>query len=116
MDCSYCSTAMIEGRTIRKRSPESVAEDINNQMKAGLRKFHFTDNTFNIPPDYAKALCRQLKNLPSRPRWQCIPYPGKVDVDLAKLMAEAGCIGASLGFESGVGNEIARLPRGGGSR
>jgi len=101
MDCSYCSTAMIEGRKIRKRSPEAVVEDINNQMRAGLRKFHFTDNTFSLPPAYAKALCRQLKNLPSKPRWQCIPYPGKVDAELARLMAEAGCIGTSIGFESG---------------
>jgi len=101
MDCSYCSTASIEGRTIRKRSPEAVAENINNQMRAGLRKFYFTDNTFNLPPDYAKALCRQLIGLPSKPRWQCIPYPEKVDAELAKLMAEAGCIGASIGFESG---------------
>jgi len=101
MDCSYCSTAMIEGRKIRKRSPEAVVEDINNQMRAGLRKFHFTDNTFNLPPDYAKALCRQLIGLPSKPRWQCIPYPGKVDAELARLMAEAGCIGTSIGFESG---------------
>jgi len=101
MDCSYCSTAMIEGRKIRKRSPEAVVEDINNQMRAGLRKFHFTDNTFNLPPDYAKALCRQLIGLPSKPRWQCIPYPGKVDAELARLMAEAGCIGTNIGFESG---------------
>lgn len=101
MACSFCSTSMIEGKTIRKRSPEAVAEDINNLMKGGIKKFHFTDNTFNIPPDYAKALCRQLKGLPSKPRWQCIPYAGKVDAELAKLMAEAGCIGASIGFESG---------------
>lgn len=101
MGCSYCSTATIEGRTIRKRSPEAVAEDINNQLRAGLRKFHFTDNTFNLPPNYAKALCRHLKGFQSKPRWQCITYPGKVDGELAKLMAEAGCIGTSIGFESG---------------
>ena len=29
MDCSYCSTATIEGKTIRTRSPEAVAEDMN---------------------------------------------------------------------------------------
>jgi radical SAM superfamily enzyme YgiQ (UPF0313 family) len=101
MDCSFCSTSMIEGKTIRKRSPEVVAECLHTQMSAGLRKFYFTDNTFNIPPDYAKALCRQLKGLPSKPRWQCIPYAGMLDWELAKLMAEAGCIGASIGFESG---------------
>jgi radical SAM superfamily enzyme YgiQ (UPF0313 family) len=101
MDCSYCSTATIEGRTIRKRSPEAVAEDIGNQMAAGLEQFYFTDNIFNIPPDYAKALCRQLIGLKTKPRWVCILYPGKVDAELAGLMAEAGCLNASIGFESG---------------
>lgn len=101
MDCSYCSTATIEGKTIRMRSPEAVAEDINNQMAAGLEQFYFTDNIFNIPPDYAKALCRQLKSLKTKPRWVCILYPGKVDAELAKVMAEAGCLNASIGFESG---------------
>lgn len=101
MDCSYCSTATIEGRTIRKRSPEAVAEDIGNQMAAGLEQFYFTDNIFNIPPDYAKALCRQLIGLKAKPRWVCILYPGKVDAELAGLMAEAGCLNASIGFESG---------------
>jgi radical SAM superfamily enzyme YgiQ (UPF0313 family) len=101
MDCSYCSTATIEGKTIRKRSPEAVAEDIKIQMEAGLEQFYFTDNIFNLPPDYAKALCRQLKGLKSKPRWVCILYPGKVDAELAKLMAEAGCLNASIGFESG---------------
>jgi radical SAM superfamily enzyme YgiQ (UPF0313 family) len=101
MDCSYCSTATIEGKTIRKRSPEAVAEDINNQMAAGLEQFYFTDNIFNLPPDYAKALCRQLKDLKTNPRWVCILYPGNVDAELARLMAEAGCLNASIGFESG---------------
>jgi radical SAM superfamily enzyme YgiQ (UPF0313 family) len=101
MDCSYCSTATIEGKLIRKRSPEAVAEDINNQMDAGLEQFYFTDNIFNIPPDYAKALCRQLLGLKTKPRWVCILYPGKVDAELARLMAEAGCLNASIGFESG---------------
>jgi radical SAM superfamily enzyme YgiQ (UPF0313 family) len=101
MDCSFCSTAIIEGKMIRKRSSEAVAEDINRQMEAGLEQFYFTDNIFNIPPDYAKALCRQLKGLKSKPRWVCILYPGQVDEELAKLMAEAGCLNASIGFESG---------------
>ena len=70
-------------------------------MEAGLEQFYFTDNIFNLPPDYAKALCRQLIGLKTKPRWVCILYPGKVDAELARLMAEAGCLNASIGFESG---------------
>jgi radical SAM superfamily enzyme YgiQ (UPF0313 family) len=101
MGCSYCSTASIEGRAIRKRSPEAVAEDIKAQMEAGLEKFYFTDNIFNLPPFYAKALCRQFKKLDRIPRWRCITYPGKVDAELARAMAEGGCQDTSIGFESG---------------
>lgn len=101
MDCIYCSTAAIEGRRIRKRSPEAVAETMRNQMEAGVEQFYFTDNIFNLPPEYAKALCRALKGLKQKPRWRCILYPGRVDTELAELMAESGCLEVSIGFESG---------------
>jgi len=101
MGCSYCSTAAIEGQKIRKRSPQAVAEDIKRQMEAGLEQFYFTDNIFNLPPDYARSLCLALKTLSRKPRWRCILYPGRIDPDLAELMAESGCVEASIGFESG---------------
>jgi radical SAM superfamily enzyme YgiQ (UPF0313 family) len=101
MGCSYCSTAAIEGQKIRKRNPQAVAEDIQNMMLAGLEQFYFTDNIFNLPNDYARALCLSLKALNPKPRWRCILYPGKIDSNLAGLMAESGCVEASVGFESG---------------
>jgi radical SAM superfamily enzyme YgiQ (UPF0313 family) len=60
MNCSYCSTAAIEGRAIRKRSPESVVEILKRGVRAGFRNFFFTDNTFNLPPAYAAELCRAI--------------------------------------------------------
>jgi radical SAM superfamily enzyme YgiQ (UPF0313 family) len=101
MGCSYCSTAIIEGRRIRKRSSEAVAEDIGRQADAEVEQFYFTDNTFNLPQDYAKVLCRKLRNLKKNFRWRCILYPGKIDQELAEVMAESGCVEASIGFESG---------------
>jgi radical SAM superfamily enzyme YgiQ (UPF0313 family) len=101
LGCSYCSTPAIEGRRIRRRSPEAVAEDLRVQGDAGVEQFYFTDNTFNLPPDYARALCRSIKSLQRNFRWCCILYPGKLDSELARLLAEAGCQEASIGFESG---------------
>lgn len=101
MGCSYCSTETIEGRTIRKRAPRAVAEDMAIQMKTGVEQFYFTDNIFNLPPDYAKELCRHLKDLKGKFRWRGILYPGKIDLTLAKAMAESGCAEVSIGFESG---------------
>ena len=101
MNCSYCSTAAVEGTTIRTRLPEAVVHGIAQQVEAGFDHFYFVDNVFNIPPSYAKALCAALKDAGLGIRWRCILYPGQIDEELVQGMAEAGCVEASLGFESG---------------
>jgi len=101
MDCSYCSTATIEGRSIRKRRPEFVTEEIASHVNAGFQWFYFVDNTFNIPLSYAKEICRKIIESELVISWRCILYPGNIDKELIQLMARAGCKEVSLGFESG---------------
>jgi radical SAM superfamily enzyme YgiQ (UPF0313 family) len=101
MDCSYCSTATIEGRTIRKHDPKKVVETISKYTEAGLDHFFFVDNTFNLPSAYANTLCEQLISSKLKITWRCILYPWKVDDVLVEKMAMAGCREVSLGFESG---------------
>jgi len=101
MDCSYCSTATIEGRKIRKHDPKKVIEVISRYVEAGLDHFFFVDNTFNLPNSYAKTLCELLVSSELKINWRCILYPWKVDNELVEKMAEAGCNEVSLGFESG---------------
>ncbi len=102
MLCSYCSTASIEGVKTRKRSPAAVVENLARFVAAGYRNFFFVDNTFNFPPAYASALCDAIIRARLDIHFQCILYPYKVDDDLVGKMAEAGCRGVSLGFESGA--------------
>lgn len=101
MNCSYCSTAVIEGRSIRRRSPKFVIENIARHVDAGYTKFYFVDNTFNMPLSYAKDICRKIIDSKLEISWRCIFYPGKVDAELVHLLAMAGCKEVSLGFESG---------------
>ena len=101
LDCIYCSTSTIEGRPVRKRSPESVVSWLAQLRAQGFRSFHFVDNTFNLPPSYAKDLCRKLIQAKLGLDWWGIVYPKWVDQELAELMAKAGCTLVSLGFESG---------------
>jgi radical SAM superfamily enzyme YgiQ (UPF0313 family) len=101
MDCSYCSTATIEGRILRKYSPPNVIEGLRRFVEAGFRQFFFVDNTFNLPQSYAKALCDVIIAAGLNIRWRCILYPWKADNALIGKMAKAGCREVSLGFESG---------------
>ena len=68
---------------------------------AGFRRFYFVDNTFNLPPSYARMLCSKLIEANLDIAWRCILYPVKIDEELIRLMAKAGCVEVSLGFESG---------------
>jgi len=99
--CSYCSTASIEGTTLRTRNSKHVAGHIRRHYEAGFRRFYCTDNTFNLPGDYARELCRALIDSVPPITWSCIVYPYKVAEDLVEDMARAGCTEISLGFESG---------------
>ncbi len=101
MDCIFCSTRSIEGGPIRRRSPERIAGWLAQMQQAGCRNFNFVDNTFNLPPHYAKALCRAIIRAGVRIRFWSIIYPKWIDAELVDLMARAGCSQISLGFESG---------------
>jgi radical SAM superfamily enzyme YgiQ (UPF0313 family) len=101
LNCSYCSTASIEGIDIRKHSPEVAVEALSRHVEAGVVQFFFVDNIFNLPLSYAKELCTQLAKAKLSISWRCILYPWKVDEELVEKMAEAGCKEVSMGFDSG---------------
>jgi radical SAM superfamily enzyme YgiQ (UPF0313 family) len=101
MDCSYCSTALVEGRIIRRRDPAHVVGILSNYLEAGFDRFFFVDNTFNLPLSYAKSFCDCIIKEGLNISWRCILYPWRVDEALVEKMALAGCLEVSMGFESG---------------
>ncbi len=109
MRCSYCSTAVIEGRILRKHSHARVVSAISRYVEVGVKKFFFVDNTFNLPPSYAKTLCKALAQANLGISWRGILYPNNADNELIELMAKAGCDEVSLGFESGSVDILRRM-------
>lgn len=109
LKCSYCSTPGIEGSILRRRSPELVSVWLESWVRAGYTNFYFVDNTFNLPPAYAREICRRILERGLNMRWRCIVYPKNVDEELVELMAAAGCRQISLGFESGSAHILRNL-------
>lgn len=109
LNCSYCSTPIIEGRRIRKRSIDRVLDAMTAYAAAGFERFFFVDNTFNLPPGYAKNLCRAMSRSLKNIQWRGILYPARLDEALAAAMAESGCSDISLGFESGSDRMLAGM-------
>ncbi len=109
MRCSYCSTELIEGCLIRKRSPASVVQWFSQWVEAAIRRFHFVDNIFNLPPSYARELCSRISESGLDITWRAIVYPCRIDPTLVKEMARAGCAEVALGFESGSGRILKEM-------
>jgi radical SAM superfamily enzyme YgiQ (UPF0313 family) len=101
LDCSYCSTGMIEGKHTRKRSVGPVVAALSEYVSAGFDHFFFVDNTFNLPRGYAADLCDRIMEAGLDITWRCILYPGQVTAGLVEKMARSGCVEVSLGMESG---------------
>lgn len=100
-DCSYCSTSAVQGRSLRARPVEAVVGTVEGLARAGVRRVYFVDNSFNVPEAYALDLCARLGRLERRVEWRCILYPSRLSERLVDALAAAGCVEASLGFESG---------------
>ena len=111
LDCSFCSTAAIEGRDLRKHSPETIAAWLEQLASSGFTNFNFVDNTFNLPPCYAKELCWNIIERGLAINFWCIVYPKWVGSELVDLMTRAGCREISLGFESGSNPVLASLKK-----
>ena len=105
-DCSYCSTARIQGRGLRCRPALQVLDTIAALAARGFRRLWFVDNNFNVPETEAVELCAGLLALGAGLAWRCIIYPRNVGEDLVRAMAAAGCVEASVGFESGCGTVL----------
>jgi radical SAM superfamily enzyme YgiQ (UPF0313 family) len=108
-DCSYCSTARIQGRPIRCASPAAAAETLAHLAEQGFRHFHIVDNCFNLPESHAFELCRRIRERDLEITWRCILYPHLVKEELVDAMREAGCTEVSLGFESGCARILKTL-------
>jgi radical SAM superfamily enzyme YgiQ (UPF0313 family) len=109
MDCSYCSTASIEGRILRKRAVGDVVEWISRLTRLGVSNLYFVDNTFNLPRSYAMELLRSMTDAGLDVRWRCILYPWRIDEELVAAMARAGCVEVSLGSESADDEVLRRM-------
>lgn len=108
--CSYCDYPDLEGRTVRMRDPEAVADEFAERAAApGVRCIFVVDSVFNAPPRHAEAVCRALVRRGTDIPWVCYATPAGLSENLVAAMAEAGCVGIEIGADSGTEEGLRRL-------
>jgi radical SAM superfamily enzyme YgiQ (UPF0313 family) len=102
MRCLYCEDPHRMGRTQRKKSPKTVADELESMSEElGDVPIFFFDTLFNKPMEHAKEVCRAIIDRDLKIRWTTMIHPAFVDEELAELMHAAGCAVVSLGCDSG---------------
>ena len=101
--CSFCTIINVQGRKMRERSPESIAEMLRrNYREHGVSFYFFTDDNFA-----RKKLWRETFEAIIKLRKDGVKISFMMQVDLARkpkdfvrLAAEAGCTQVFIGMES----------------
>ncbi len=108
--CSYCDYPDLEGRKVRMRDPEAVADEIAERAKVpGVSAVFLVDSVFNVPRAHAMAICEALERRGAPLPWVCYVSPASLDDELVAAMARAGCVGAEIGTDSGSPRVLSRL-------
>ncbi len=111
--CIYCSSPTVEGRLVRVREPAAVADELASlERDYGMSTVSFVDSLFNYPGDYTRELCRHIMARKLSLRWIANLNPLYCDIETMELIRGAGCVGLSIGNESGSEDILASLKKG----
>jgi len=109
--CTFCGHSAF-GRTLRQRSPESIAaEIIHLYRRYGIREIAFVDDTFTINPHRIEDLFGILDNEGISFPWTCMSRVNTVDECILRFMKDHGCWHISFGIESGNEDILRRIKK-----
>lgn len=99
-NCIFCSCDLF-GRTIRRRSPKLVIEEINSVIRDhGIRHFYFLDETLTLNRKHVIDICNLIIQEKLNITFEGATRANLLDEDLVKIMVRAGLIRMAFGLES----------------
>jgi len=102
--CSFCSHDHRQsyGRLIRRHSATRIADEFEVLVKQyGVNAISIEDDIFTINRNYVFEVCDAIEKRNLNVSWVIQTRADVLDRTLIKRMKSAGCVGASLGIESG---------------
>jgi anaerobic magnesium-protoporphyrin IX monomethyl ester cyclase len=101
-DCSFCSDRRLWGGRVRRRSVESVLEELASLEDLGaVTSLDFVDGTFTFDRRWLLEFCRGWSEAGLNLPWRCTARYDNMDAEVLSAMKDAGCVGLYFGLESG---------------
>ncbi|MDP9176630.1 MAG: radical SAM protein [Gemmatimonadota bacterium] len=112
--CVYCTYRNVEGWGYRTRSPELVADEIEQLKRtAGVTHFDFVDSTFNSPPGHALEVCEAITRREMRVHLDTTNFtPAAASHELLSAMRRAGFRTLGITAESASDPVLEKLEKG----
>ena len=99
--CTFCDKT-VSGSPWRARPPGDVVDElVEVKERYGLNYVCIFDDNFTLRRKRVVAICEEILRRGLRIEWKCEARVDGLDVELARLMAAAGCKTIAFGVESG---------------
>ena len=98
--CCYCTYPLIEGRSMRRRSAESIVAEIEELVKQGVPYVFFVDSVFNLSASHVTGICELMIERSIKVDWGAFLRPHRIKPALAELFARSGMKHAEFGSDS----------------
>ncbi len=103
VECVYCSTSKLWGKSHRCRSPQLVCDEIEYLIETyGIESVWFFDDTLTLRKSHIEGLIDEIEKRKLRFTWYAEVRVNTVNYELLKKMRHAGCTYISFGVESGA--------------
>lgn len=98
--CAFCRFPVMGG-PLNLNSLEAIETEMKYLDSIGVTRVLFIDDTFNIPLNRFKEICRMMIRNKFKFRWYSYFRCANADREAFELLSESGCEGVFLGIESG---------------
>jgi radical SAM PhpK family P-methyltransferase len=98
--CAFCRYPVLAG-DLNLMSLQAVERELQYLKEIGVTHLLFIDDTFNIPKNRFKDLCRMMIDRQFGFKWFSYFRCANADDEVFALAAQSGCTGVFLGIESG---------------
>jgi len=99
--CVFCSEPLTNPK-VRFRSPKNIVDEMEKFSKElGITHFFFLDSNITLKRQQIEDVCREILKRGLKVTWEGWTRANLVDLNILKLMKQAGMIRISYGIESG---------------
>lgn len=107
--CTFCKPIR---RLFSQRSPENIADELEECRGMGFEIVNFVDDTFNVNRKNVLAICREIVKRKIGIKFSFMARVDTFDEETAEALREAGCIRIQFGIESGTDRVLKMMDKG----